>query len=414
MTVPPPKAGILGRLGFPNSAVARRYGLGATLNAVGTGLFYPFMVLYLHGELGMSLSFVGVGLGVATLLGAGAVGLVGRQVDALGAKPVLVAVMVGRLLSRIGYLFGALPAVFLLAAFLDAICLRLSQLSEQVLVAELSTKDDRPSWYALSRTALNAGMGLGSVLGGLLVVLLDGYRALLFGNMVGFAVAALLYARLPVTPDQRTVRPPRRAGVSPGALRDGVFVQFCAADALLWLCGLVFELAVPVALVEHWQAPGWTVSWIFALNTVLVTVLQGPVTRRAGRITLSRAVAIGAALYAAGMLLMIFAGGGLGILLVVSTLAVTVYTAGEIISGVAATTAMVNLAPQHERAGYLAVNHVLLGAMTALAPIVMVVTVQTGPWLTWLVLAGIAVVVAGRVAALSGVADRRMAGTTAS
>ena len=60
------------RLGVPrHTATHARYGATGLIRAIGTGLFYPFSLIYFHHQLGAPLVQIGLCLTIAGLVGAG-------------------------------------------------------------------------------------------------------------------------------------------------------------------------------------------------------------------------------------------------------------------------------------------------------------------------------------------------------
>ncbi|MBO4210276.1 MFS transporter [Micromonospora echinofusca] len=393
-------------LGLPHDRQALRYGVGALINAVGTGLFYPFSLLYFHHQLGMPLGLIGLALSIATAASLLGVAGAGRLVDRLGARPVLVAASVLRGGAYLGFVFAASLPTFVACALVDALCMRVGQLAEQAAIAETAEPDEQSRWYALSRTTLNAGIGGGALLAGLLVSTTATYLPLLVGNAVSFFVAALLYAGL----RSRTVvgvEPPRR--LTGSALRDRLFLLVAGANAVLWLCALMVDIGLPVFLVEFADAPAWLVGLVFGLNTALVILIELPLTKHTNHRPRLTVVAWGALCHLVAFALL------LPLLAVETTLLVTLLvvgvvtlTLGEVLTAVAATVATTALAPAARRGGYLAVSHLMMGVASAGAPILITGTLAVSPLLTWIVAGILSALVAVVMFAVSGRVQQRI------
>ena len=143
--------------------------LGFLVNAFGTGVSYPFVVIYLHNVRGIGLGTAG--LVVATIGAAGlVVGLgVGSVVDRVGPRRMLwaalglLAVGYAPLSLRPGAVAGLRSppssSVSAAAAFWPA---------QLTFLARLVPAARRHAAWGLQRTFLNLGLGLGGLVGGLI------------------------------------------------------------------------------------------------------------------------------------------------------------------------------------------------------------------------------------------------------
>lgn len=401
---------VVARLGLPGDRRAVWYGIGALVNALGTGLFYPFSVLYFHQRLGLSLTSIGMGLSVATAVSLVGVTAAGRLVDRTGARTVLVTASVLRGLAYVGFLVGGSLPAFVCCAVLDALCLRIGQLAEQAAIADTADPASRNRWYALSRTLLNIGVGGGGLLAGVLVSVQHTYLPLLVANAASFLLAAGLYLVLSDRPEGVDRAPAgSRSGPVASVLRDRLFLLASAANAVLWLCALLLELGLPVFLVEYAKAPPWTVSVVFGVNTALVVLFELPLTNRTNRYPRLAVVGWGAALHVVAFALL----APLGILpvpaaAVVLVVGVVIFTLGEILSAVAATVATTALAPPARRGSFLAVSHLMVGVASAVAPVLVTQLLALTPLLLWAVAGSLAAVVTVALFGASAAAQRRI------
>lgn len=371
------------RLHLPAGSQSLPYGAASLINALGTGVFLPFAVLFFQHRLGLAFGRVGLGLSVAATIALLGVVAAGQVIDRVGAKHVLVAAVFTRALAYLAYLHVTTFAAFLCVATLDAVCLRVSQLAEQAVVGDLAQHSDPDRWFALSRTAMNAGLGGGALLGGVLISLDDGsYTWLAFGNAVSFVLAGTLYARLRSAP-----RAGRRQRFVSAIWRDRDFLRLCLANAVLWLCAMAVEIALPVYLKAYLRAPAWTVSLVFTLNTFLVLLLQMSVTRSTERMPKARVMLCGTACYAGSFLLLLaMTEISRAALVMILVPAVAIFTAGEMLVAVAGATLITSLATGSDRGPYLAASHLMLGAAGAAAPVLLTGTLEVNPALMWVLM----------------------------
>lgn len=85
---------------------AWRLQAGGLLNSVGTGLVYPFLLIYLHNVREIPLGLAGIAIGLTAAVTVVATPVVGAAIDRYGAKTVLVLAL---LLMAIGW--GLFPLV---------------------------------------------------------------------------------------------------------------------------------------------------------------------------------------------------------------------------------------------------------------------------------------------------------------
>ncbi|MGH3114138.1 MAG: MFS transporter, partial [Gaiellaceae bacterium] len=141
---------------------------GGLANAVGNGLAFPFLVIYLHNVRGFSLATAGLVLattGAVSLLCGPAVGVV---VDRIGGRATLAGALV---LLAVG--FGSYPLIHepwhaFLASAVAGVGNAGFWPSQSALIAGLTPQSRRHGAFALQRVTRNLGIGLGGVAGGLI------------------------------------------------------------------------------------------------------------------------------------------------------------------------------------------------------------------------------------------------------
>ncbi|MBO0784229.1 MAG: MFS transporter, partial [Ktedonobacteraceae bacterium] len=92
------------RLGLPQIKGARCFILAVFIDALGTGLFTPFSVLYFQVRAGLPLQSIGLALSVATMATLFAIPLTGTLVGYLGAKRVILGTQLLQGFGFLGYL----------------------------------------------------------------------------------------------------------------------------------------------------------------------------------------------------------------------------------------------------------------------------------------------------------------------
>ncbi|MFD7131925.1 MFS transporter, partial [Streptomyces sp. NPDC059894] len=180
---------------LPEGSGVRRFAAAGLLNAVGSGFFISFALLFFKDVAALPLSTVGPGLTAASLAVLPLLPALGRLADRIGPHRLLVAASLARAAAFAGFLLLDGLAAFLVLAMLSSLGTRAEQIGSPLLAAALAGQDSaaRSRWLALYRTIFNAGIGGGALLGGLLVTGGVGYPALGLCTAVGFALAAALY-----------------------------------------------------------------------------------------------------------------------------------------------------------------------------------------------------------------------------
>lgn len=274
------------------SARARRIFVTATvIDAIGSGLWTPFALLFLVNGQGLPLAEAGVTLTVGTLIGVAAGPLTGTITDRVGP----VAVLLASNLIRLG-------------AFA---CYPLAHSPWQVVVvAAVISTGDRLFWTANGPFAMivttgrevdtllgtqNIGRFLGAGLGAGMTAVLPAfttagsYYLLAYANAASFAVAAALIGLL--RSGNRAVRGPRRhPSRSPlqsatwhTVLHDRGYVGLCATHLLFALASVGKYGALPILVADILHGPHWVAGTAIAVGTFVFVVAQRPVTTLAAR-----------------------------------------------------------------------------------------------------------------------------------
>jgi MFS family permease len=332
---------------------------GTLLNFFGTGVAYPFLFIYLHnvrgfglGTAGLVVSLIGV---VALVVGPAA----GPVLDRVGGRVTLAAALA---VSALG--FGLLPLAHLpWQAFLFAVPIGFGTgtfwPSISVLLTGLTPGDRRHHAFALQRVALNLGLGLGGLVGGLIARASDPttFTVLFLVNAVSF-LAMIVF--LPLVPEPRLPE-----GLAPAAaagyvqvLRDRIFVSIAGLNVVFIAAGYAtFELLPVFAKNEAHVSERW-IGLIFFVNTLALVVLQLPVARLLEGRRRMPALALMPVFFAAAWLVVLAGGAFLD-----GTQAALVFAAAAIVVGVGSCVQgptqgalVADLAPPYLRGRYMALS----------------------------------------------------------
>ncbi|MFD0023665.1 MFS transporter [Streptomyces sp. NPDC058382] len=398
----------------PGGRDARIMLLALSVDRTGSGLWAASSVLYLTFVTHLSAQEIGVLLGVAGVAGIAGSPLAGRLAGRFPVRPLLIGCHLLRLVTLTLVLtcsgFGALLPVVAVTYLGDRAAKTL-----EMLFATRAAGERRAAYQALSRSAANAGYGVGAGIAaiGLAVGTTDAYRALILGNALSFVVAAVLVWRTSELPE-RTVEVARAAPGAPAAAtdapagepeparpkspwRDRGYLRFVLFDIPMNLDDSVLGVGLPLWLVNRTSAPHALVPAFLVINTVLVVVLQLGVSRRAeGPSRAARAVLLyGALMFVSCAFLALATRGGAWEAAAVLLGAAVLVTLAELMRSVSSWELAVLLAPEDARAAYLGVAGMSQSIQKSAGPPLLTGVVMASGPVGWLVLgtvvAGLAV-----------------------
>src|SRR3954454_15400291 len=254
---------------------------GSFFNALGNGVVFPFLLIYLHNVRGIGLGTAGLVLSATFVAGLAAGPASGALIDRVGPRPGLVASM---LLSGAG--FGSFSFVHTApGAFVAAILAGLGNgsfwPSHATMVAALTRRETRHNAYAMQRVLNNLGIGVGGVVGGLIATtshptsyeLLFLIDALTFG---GYLVALWFVPSPPRAP---------RVADAPSAgyrqvLRHKTFLAYVLVNASLVAVGFSLLGDIFPAFAKNTaNVTEREIGLCFLANTLVIVVAQLPVAK---------------------------------------------------------------------------------------------------------------------------------------
>jgi MFS family permease len=359
----------------------------ALVDWVGTGLFLAVSSVFFVRVVGLSVVEVGSGLTVAALAAMPAALPVGRLADRCGPRPVLVAVEVMQGVATAGYLVVHSWWGFLAVTCAVAVTQQAAPPLIQSLVGEIATGKRRTRILAGHRTVINIGIAIGSLIAGLVLASGGAYEPLLLADVAAFFVAAGLLLAIPV----HATALPRVVGPRYAAIRDIRLLALTGYDAVMSLWQPILNVAFPLWLVTHTDAPVSLVGVLYAVASLSAILLQYPLgilaatTRRALRGYTAAAVCLAAA--SLGFAASSSASGRLTVVLL--CVSVVVLTVGEIMQVGSAWTLSFAIAPASGRNAYLAAFSTGRAASRACGPLLMtgvVLTVGAAGWIALAVL----------------------------
>ncbi|MDT8912422.1 MFS transporter [Amycolatopsis sp. PS_44_ISF1] len=289
---------------------ARILAVGQLISKTGDGAYYVTSALFFTQVVGLSPAELGLGLTIAWSV-ALAVGVpLGHLTDRLGPRETAVFFFCCAALAAGSYVFVRFFPLFVLSATVYAIGQRSGSAAQQALLAGVVQKEKITQVRAFLQAASNAGLALGAALGG--VVLLfdtrEAYLAAFALNAVFFLAAAVVLARVPTV----VATPPgAESGKPRSVLKDHPYVAVSVLNLILVLHGPLIDVALPLWIVGHTEAPKWVLAAMFVLNTLAVVAFQVRVARGVTDLTSAgRYVVRGGVVLGLSCVIFAFSGSG--------------------------------------------------------------------------------------------------------
>jgi len=375
-----------------------RYAVALTVDALGTGLLRPFLLLYGVTVLRLSAPVTGIAMTAGIVAGLVCMPAVGRWLDRGARSTVVAASMLVRVLG-VALLLATPPGtvwLFATAALFLGIGNQAWPAAHAALVATVAHDRERDAALAGGRALRNAGLGAGALLA--TACLAGGGTTALqaLAGVTGLAYLAAAALAWSVHVHAHPATATAKDGDDEPAPRMRALL---AANVIYVFCLNVPEIALPLVLVTQMHAsPMWSAA-IFVANTVLVVTLQVPVTVLLSRFPRRSVLAIAGVVLAAsylGFLTATSLGHGWGAPAVAAVSVVC--TLGEIIYAGSATALVTALAPAHVLGRTLARFQLSTGFGLATSPAVITALASHGPAALWGSLAAATLLAASAVA----------------
>ncbi|MFF9560634.1 MDR family MFS transporter [Streptomyces albus] len=314
-----------------------------------------FLALYLTAERGFSASYAGL---VGALYGlGGVVSSIGAGVltDRLGRRPTMLTAQVATALSVASLSLVTHPVAIAAVAFAVGMSSSASRPAVQAMIADIVRPEDRVRAFSLNYWAINLGFAVSSAGAGFIARY--SYHLLFFGEAVMLlATAVVVFLRLPESrpaagSDDTSGTAPA-SGASPAAvslwtvLRDKRFMVVVGLNLLLASVIQQAFVSLPVAMGEQGLGSA-DFGTVIAVNGVLIVLLQIPLSRFIEHRSPAALLIVSALLTGYGFGMNAFAASA-----AFYTVAVVVWTLGEMINAPTQMSLVVRLSPTHGRGRY--------------------------------------------------------------
>jgi MFS family permease len=362
---------------------ARLLLVGVAIDALGAGLALPFLVVYLHDVRGLQLATIGLVAAVPSAAALALLGPLGTMVDRIGPRRVQMAALSSQCLGMLLLAQAhSAPAAFV-AQGLVGVGTAAFWPANHALIAAIVPEERRQNYFGLSFTLLNAGIGLGGLVG---AAFADVQRP---GTFVAIYVVDALSFLAPLLllawPLRSVGNAPQEHERDPGSYR-----QVLADRSFRPVLLLTFltTLAGYGMLEAGWTAYARTVAGAstavigvaFAANTALIVLLQMVVVRRLDGRRRTRALAALGGLWAAAWLVLGLAGlvPGTATAAVLVVVSLAVFALGETLLSPVMPALTNVLAPERLRGRYNATSSLAFQVAAILAPAASGLLLQAG------------------------------------
>ncbi|WP_241844607.1 MFS transporter [Kitasatospora sp. CB01950] len=349
------------------SGPQRRLALGGFVNQLGTAAFLATAPLYALRVVGLPIGQVGLGLGVAGVVGLLAGPPVGHLADRRGPRGVFLVTLLIQAVSVLSLLFAHSFVAFMVSMAVTDLAGASGGAARGPMIRRFGG-DEVPKFRSYLRSTAFLASTFGALAAGVVIQLDSGsaYRALIVVNALTFIGCAAVMLGVP------KLEPlPASTGSNRWlALRDKPYMAFVLLDGILWIQGEVVTYALPLWVVLHTDAPRWFTGIALAVNTVMVVVLQIRTSRgiKGGQVA-GRATRRAGLAFLVGMAVIATASGLPGwAAAAVMTVGVAIHTVGSLWHAAGSMELRFRLAPAHAQGQYSGVFGLGMGLCYTVAP----------------------------------------------
>jgi MFS family permease len=362
--------------------------VGGLMNAFGNGLVVPFLLIYLHNDRGIGLGVAGLILATTAAVSLVAGPVAGALVDRVGGKTMLTAALGFLTIGFTAYAFVSSPWHGFLASAITGVGNGAFWPAQSTLLAGLTTREQRAATFGMQRVVMNLGIGLGGVTGGFVAT--ESFRALFLLDaltFVAYAVVLAAFVHAPARPAAHAERP----GSYRTVFRHRVFMALMVINALYIGAGIAQLEILPAFAKNEAGVSERGIGWLFFINTIVIVLLQLPITRLAeGRRRVPVLALIGGVSAAAWLLVPASALWLSGVAaFALLAVAVSIFALGECLHGAVQPTLVVDLADHSLLGRYMAISALSWQVGFMIGPAVGGALLAASPAGLWLVTASV-------------------------
>ena len=255
------------------------------IQTLGRGMTLPFTIIYLHEVRGFELGISGALMSLIAITGLLVTGPGGTLIDRYGAHRVLIVGLLAMIVGCTLLAFATHPVVAAVAVVLIGVNFGVSWPGFNALIASVVDGEVRQQYFGVNFALVNLGIGVGGVIGGFFVNVDD---------PATFTTIFLIDAASSLIPLALLLGPLRRVRTHSDAPDDDAdhavgYRQILRRPAVLWLTLLTFlamfigygqmEAGFPAFARQVAEVSTRVVGLAFAVNTLVIVLLQFAVLR---------------------------------------------------------------------------------------------------------------------------------------
>jgi MFS family permease len=337
---------------------------GRFLSQVGTGFTQFYAPIFFVNQVGLSSTSVGLGIGSAAVSG-----VLGRAIGGTFAdspnwgrrRTLLLSAVINAIASFILAIAHNFPT-FILGNLLLGFGTGIYWPATEAVVADLTHPDQCNEAYSITRLADALGLGMGVVFGGLLISTTGLYRLLFVIDGISFIVFfGVIYAIIAET--NRVIVQRSQLDGWKIALSDRRLLTYAFVNTMFTTYIIQIDSTLPLYFTNFVRVdrsnsgfPPATISALFTGYLTLTILTQLPATRLLNTLRRPQVLKISTFFWGAGFCLIYYTGVATQGHLFWAIAALSVLSLGIVTYLPAASSLVVDLAPESLRGIYLAVN----------------------------------------------------------
>lgn len=243
---------------IPASRPQRVLALATFVNMVGSGVFMVSAALFFTRSVGLSVAQVGLGMGIAAVVGLFAGVPVGHVADRRGPREVYLLMLgvQGIAMAALVFVHSFWPLVAVLCV--GGLARAAGAAARGPLVRAIGGRQ-LTRYRAYLRSVANLAGSAAAVAAGFAIQLdtRSAYLTLVLGNAVSFVACAAIVAALPAPPPV----PAPAVGSRWAVLKDRGYVAVTALDSVMSIHHQVLLFALPLWIVGYTEAPAGSSAW---------------------------------------------------------------------------------------------------------------------------------------------------------
>ena len=336
---------------------------GRIISSLGFSVVMPFLSIYLHNELGISMTIVGMVLLISAVVGALGQIVGGELADIMGRRKIMIIAMAARstMFLALAYVISGGADIFVITIMVSLSSLAGSffEPASSALIADVVEPKKRLEAYGLLRIGGNIGWTLGPLLGGLLSMISYPFLFIISAAATGtVSIIVFMFVAESISSSARRQKLSLR---DLGRLRnDHRFLAFCLISIPLFMMFGQMASNYAVFSTEIIGITNAEIGYIYAVNGLMVVFMQFPISRSINHLRMTKAMAAGSLLYAIGygiVGLTPYIGMGVPTWLfspgfLYLAMCMFIVTMGEMIVSPSSMTLVAKMSPESERGRY--------------------------------------------------------------